>query len=151
MTSILIGLAAMIGNQQEAPLAVWDQVQDSYDILARAFTKQDLEKSMRMFTKDTAWDLGDNVVLDPEEAREATASFLAGLPSETRCTFHIEALQYFGERANASVGFYRSTGPGEIKLTGRWKDELVRTVDGWRISRRTLDLASVTPPLKPIP
>ena len=144
MTSIFIGLAVLVSAQQEAPLPVWDQVQDSYDILSRAFAKQDLDKAMRIFTKKTKWDLGDDVVLDAEEAREATASFLAGLPSETKCSFHIESLLYFGEKATATVGFYRSEGAGPVKLTGRWKDDLVRTLDGWRIETRHLVVA--TPP-----
>ena len=138
MISAIVGLIASMALQQEAPLSVWDQVQDSYEILSRAFVKQDLEKAMRLFTKKTEWDLGDGVVLDAEEAREATASFLAGLPAECKCSFHIESLQYYGQTATATLGFFRSEGTAPIKLTGRWKDELVRTADGWRIGKRQL-------------
>lgn len=139
MSSLLLAIAVLAAGQQEAPLSVWDQVQDSYDILSRAFVRQDLDKAMRMFTKKTTWDLGDQVVLDAAEAREATASFMAGLPSQTKCSFHIESLLYYGERATATVGFYRGEGAGAIRLTGRWKDELIRTVDGWRIDTRKLE------------
>ena len=138
MITVLVGLVVSLGSQQEAPLPVWDQVQDSYEILCRAFVKQDLEKAMRLFTKMTEWDLGDEVILNSEEAREATASFLAGLPAETKCSFHIESLQYYGQTATATLGFFRSEGTAPMKLTGRWKDELIRTADGWRIEKRQL-------------
>lgn len=145
MTSLLFTFAAYLSPIQEAPLSVWDQVQETYTVLGRAFARHDLDKAMRLFTKKTKWDLGDDVILNADEAREATASFLAGLPSETKCSFRIESLQYYGEKATATVGFFRSEGAGVMKETGRWRDDLIRTPLGWRIETRLLNPPALQP------
>jgi ketosteroid isomerase-like protein len=112
-------------------------------LTARLGDEGEPEEYHRVYTSDAVWRMGATRQTGAAEIVAAAAARRAeGISGPGTATRHFVVplqIEVTGDRAYA-VSYFQfltgTTGTPSLKLAGSYRDELVRTGDGWRIQHR---------------
>jgi len=118
-------------------------VVDSVNRYATALDSRDWALLDEVFVSDVVVDFGGRVVSGREAVRDLVRRMLGGsgpsqhLLANHRVELHGEAARCVSQVRAFSAGVGAAAGRS-YELLGEYRDELVRTPDGWRIARREM-------------
>jgi ketosteroid isomerase-like protein len=109
----------------------------------RHLDQRDFRAYASLFTDDAVWAGNLGKAVGPAEIEVLLIRTLEVYPSDRERTYHLimnEAIDVDGDAASARSNWgYVTRGPNDepvFEMLGRYRDDLVRTPDGWRFARR---------------
>jgi ketosteroid isomerase-like protein len=109
----------------------------------RHLDQRDFHAYASLFTEDAVWGGNLGKAVGPAEIEALLVRTMEVYPSDLERTYHLvmnEAIDVDGDTASARSSWgYVTRGPNDepvLEMLGRYRDDLVRTPDGWRFARR---------------